>query len=52
MVKLISKDNKKLVQFYEDYMGFRQYRPIIIDVLNDNNLYILINTLSNNTILY
>ena len=52
MVKLNTKDNKKMVQFYEDYMGFRQYRPIIIDVLNDNNLNILINTLSNNTIIY
>ena len=47
VVKLVSKDGKKLLQFYEDYMGFRQCRPIIIDVINDNNLNILINTLSN-----
>ena len=51
VVKLVSKDGKKLLQFYEDYMGFRQYRPIIIDVINDNNLNILINTLSNNKII-
>ena len=51
MVKLSSKDNQKLVQFYEDYMGFSQYRPIIIDVINDNNLNILINILSNNKII-
>ena len=51
VVKLVSKDDKKLLQFYEDYMGFRQYRPIIIDVINDNNLNILINTLSNNKII-
>ena len=51
MVKLNSKDNQKLVQFYEDYMGFSQYRPIIIDVINDNNLNILINILSNNKII-
>ena len=35
MVRLISKDNKKLVQIYDDYMGYRQYRPTLIDVLND-----------------
>ena len=51
MVKLSSKDHQKLVQFYEDYMGFSQYRPIIIDVINDNNLNILINILSNNKII-
>ena len=51
MVKLSSKDNQKLVQFYEEYMGFSQYRPIIIDVINDNNLNILINILSNNKII-
>ena len=47
MVRLISKDNKKLVQIYDDYMGYRQYRPTLIDVLNDNNLNILINIFSN-----
>ena len=38
IVKLLSNDDKKLVQLYEDYLGFRQYRPIIIDVINDTNL--------------
>ena len=51
MVKLISKDNKKLLQLYEDYMGFRQYRPTIIDVMTENNLNILISTILNNKII-
>ena len=51
MVKLVSNDNKKLVQLYEDYLGFRQYRTIIIDVINDNNLTNLVNTISLNKFL-
>ena len=51
MAKLNSKDNKKLLQLYEVYMGFRQYRPTIIDVMTDNNLNILINTILNNKII-
>ena len=47
-VKLSSKDDKKLIQLYEDYMGYRQYRPTLIDLLNDNNLNIFINVISNN----
>ena len=47
-VKLNSKDDKKLVQLYEDYMGYRQYRPTLIDLLNDNNLNMFINVISNN----
>ena len=50
-VKLLSKDNKKLLQFYEDYLGYRQYRPTEIDVINDDNYNLLINTLSNNKII-
>lgn len=48
VIRLASKDNQRLIEFYENYMGFRQYRPIIIDALNDNNLNELINVLSNN----
>ena len=51
IVKLLSNDDKKLVQLYEDYLGFRQYRPIIIDVINDTNLNNLINTISINKFL-
>ncbi len=51
MAKLNSKDNKKLLQLYEVYMGIRQYRPTIIDVMTDNNLNILINTILNNKII-
>ena len=51
IAKYLSNDNKKLIQLYEDYMGFRQYRPIIIDVINDNNLNNLINTISLNKFL-
>ena len=50
-VNLLSKDNKKLLQFYEDYLGYRQYRPTEIDVINDDNYNLLINTLSNNKII-
>ena len=49
--RLNSKEDKKLVQIHEDYMGFRQYRPIIIDVIDDNNFNNLINTVSNSKIM-
>ena len=45
------KEDKKLVQIYEDYMGFTQYRPIIIDVFDDNNYNNLVNTVSNSKIM-
>ena len=48
MVRLNSNDDKKLVQIYEDYLGYNQFRPIIIDVLNNDNLNNLINNISNN----
>ena len=49
--KLLTKDNKKLLMFYEDYMGYRQYKPCEIDVINDDNYNLLITTLSNNKII-
>ena len=51
IARLNSKDDKKLVQIHEDYMGFRQYRPIIIDVINENNFNNLVNTVSNSKIM-
>ena len=51
IARLNSKDDKKLVQIHEDYMGFRQYRPIIIDVIDDNNFNNLMNTVSNSKII-
>ena len=51
MVKLNNKDNKKLVAIYEDYMGFRQYKYMTLDILTEENLNILINTLNKNKII-
>ena len=51
IARLNSKDDKKFVQIHEDYMGFRQYRPIIIDVINENNFNNLVNTVSNSKIM-
>ena len=51
IARLNSKDDKKLVQIHEDYMGFRQYRPVIIDVIDDNNFNNLVNTVSNSKIM-
>ena len=49
--KLLSKGNKKLLQFYEDNMGYSQYKPCEIDVINDDNYNLLITILSNNKII-
>ena len=51
IARLNSKDDKKLVQIHEDYMGFRQYRPIIIDVIDENNFNNLVNIVSNSKIM-
>ena len=51
IAKLNSKEDKKLVQIHEDYMGYRQYRPIAIDVIDDNNFNNLLNVVSNSKIL-
>ncbi len=47
IARLNFKEDKKLVQIYEDYMGYRQYRPIIIDVIDENNFNNLVNAVSN-----
>lgn len=51
ILRLNSKEDKKIVQIHEDYLGFRQYRPMIIDVIDENNFNNLVNTVSNNKIL-
>ena len=48
MAKLSSNPNKKLMQFYENMFDFRQYRPIIVDLLSDNNMNNLIDVISKN----
>ena len=48
MAKLVSNPNRKLMQFYENLFDFRQYRPIIVDLLSDDNMNKLINVISAN----
>ena len=48
MAKLSSNPNKKLMQFYENMFDFRQYRPIIVDLMSDNNMNNLIDVISKN----
>ena len=51
MEKLASNPNKKLMQFYENLFDFRQYKPIIVDLLSDDNMNKLINIISANKFL-
>jgi hypothetical protein len=51
MAKLASNPNKKLMQFYENLFDFRQYKPIIVDLLSDDNMNKLINIISANKFL-
>ena len=48
MNKLLYNTGKKLLQFYENIFDFRQYKPITIDVLTDDNMNILIDTILRN----
>ena len=48
MNKLLYNTGKKLLQLYENIFDFRQYKPITIDVLTDDNMNILIDTILRN----
>ena len=46
--KLASSPNKKLMQFYENILNYRQYKIIVVDLLSEDNMNKLINTISKN----
>jgi hypothetical protein len=51
MVNLISNTSKTMVQFYENYNDFKQYNPIIIDMISEQNINALTETIRANKIL-
>jgi hypothetical protein len=51
MVNLISNNSKTWVQFYENYNDFKQYNPIIIDMISEKNINALTETIRANKIL-
>ncbi len=51
MVNLISNTSKTMVQFYENYNDFKQYNPIIIDMISEQNINALTETIRGNKIL-
>ena len=46
--KLASSPNKKLMQFYENILNYRQYKIIVVDLLSEDNMNKLINIISKN----
>ena len=48
MSKLVSKQKKNLMYFYENYMNYKHYHYIIVDLLNEDNMNNLINVISKN----
>ena len=51
MVNLISNNSKTWVQFYGNYNDFKQYNPIIIDMISEKNINALTETIRANKIL-
>ena len=47
-MKMPSNSSKTLLQFYENYLNVRQYRQILVDLINVDNMNILINNISQN----
>ena len=48
IMKVPSNSSKTLLQFYENYLNVRQYRQILVDLINVDNMNILINNISKN----
>ena len=48
MSKLVSNQKKNLMYFYEHYMNYKQFHYIIVDLLSEDNMNYLINTIAKN----
>ena len=48
MSKLVSHQKKNLMYFYEHYMNYKQFHYIIVDLLSEDNMNYLINTIAKN----
>ena len=48
MVKLVTNNGKKLMQFFENYNDFKQYNAITIDMITEENMNNLINIIRGN----
>ena len=51
MSKLASSPDKKLMQFYENILNYRQYKNIVVDLISEENMNKLINIIAANKLI-
>ena len=51
MSKLASSPGKKLMQFYENILNYRQYKNIVVDLISEENMNKLINIIAANKLI-